>query len=66
MDSEQEKEASWLSGVLLVPAHVALRIARLGMSVHKAAQAYGVSGRLMEWRLNASGARKRVQRENTP
>lgn len=60
---EQEKEASWLSGVLLVPEHVALRIARLGTPITAAANSYGVSIELMQWRLNASGARKRVRLE---
>lgn len=62
-DPSQEREASWMSGVLLVPGHVALRVARLEIPVADAATSYGVSVRLMEWRLNASGARKRVRRE---
>lgn len=62
-DSDQEKEASWLSGVLLVPEYVALHLARLETPVTEAAVSYGVSVQLMQWRLNASGALKRVQRE---
>ncbi len=62
-DPDQESEASWLGGVLLVRDHVALRVARLGMPVAEAATSYGVSVSLMEWRLNASGARKRVMWE---
>ncbi len=62
-DSVQEREASWLSAVLLVLEHVALRVARLDTSVAEAATSYGVSVQLMEWRLNASGARKRVRQE---
>lgn len=60
---DQEKEASWLSGVLLVPEHVALRLARSGTPITGAATSYGVSVQLMQFRLNASGALKRVQRE---
>lgn len=62
-DSDQENEASWLGGVLLVPEHVALRVARLEIPVTGAAESYGVSVQLMQWRLNASGALKRAQRE---
>lgn len=62
-NAAQEKEASWLSGVLLVPEHVALRLARLGTPVTGAATSYGVSVQLMQFRLNASGALKRVRHE---
>jgi hypothetical protein len=60
---DQEREASWLSGVLLVPEHVALRLARLETPITAAATSYGVSVQLMQFRLNASGALKRVRRE---
>lgn len=62
-NSIQEKEANWLSGVLLVPAHVALRIARLEMPVTGAANSYGISFKMMQWRLNASGALIRARNE---
>ena len=60
---EQEDEAAWLSGALLVPADVALAIARKGAPVEDAAQFYGVSVELMRYRLNASGAYIRAARE---
>ncbi len=60
---EQEKEAAWMGGVLLVPEHVALHIARLDTPITGAASSYGVSVDLIQWRLRMSGALKRVERE---
>lgn len=62
---EQEREAAWMSGVLLVPEHVALSIARRGTPITGAASSYGVSVDLMQWRLRMSGALKRVLRERS-
>lgn len=62
-NAKQEKEAGWMGGVLLVPGHVALRIARLDTPLTGAASDYGVSVDLMQWRLRASGALKRVKHE---
>ncbi len=59
-NAEQEREAAWLGGALLVPKHVALMVARRGTAVEEAAERYGVSAQLMQWRLRASGALKRV------
>jgi hypothetical protein len=62
-DDEQEGEAGWLGGVLLVPKHVALALARKGSPERDAAARYGVSVEMMRWRLNMSGALKRARRE---
>lgn len=62
-DKEQEDEAAWLSGALLVPADVALAIACKGTPVEKAALFYSVSVELMRYRLNASGAYIRAKRK---
>lgn len=59
---EQEREAAWMGGVLLVPEHVALRIARRDTPITGAASSYGVSVDLMQWRLRMSGALIRVER----
>ena len=61
-DQEMEDEADWLSSVLLVPEEAALLIIRRGWLPPKAAAEYGVSRRMIQWRVNATGARKRVQR----
>jgi len=62
-NDEDEEQAEWLAGVLLVPAEAALQFARRGISVAIAARQMGVSPALMTWRLNKSGASTRVLRE---
>ena len=61
-DREIEEEADWLSGVLLVPDAAALLIVRRGWSIAEAATKYGVSGEMIRFRVNVTGARRRVQR----
>jgi Zn-dependent peptidase ImmA (M78 family) len=55
-DHEQEEEADWLAGALLVSEEAALVIARSGASTHDAASRYGVSPRMLQFRLNMTGA----------
>ncbi len=57
-----EEEADWLSGVLLVPDEAAIAVVKSGMDLDQAALYYGVSDQMMTFRINVSGARKRVQR----
>ena len=59
---EIEDEANWLSGVLLVPDEAALKTVKIGLELKQAALHYGVSVDLMRYRINVSGARKRVAR----
>ena len=59
---EIEDEANWLSGVLLVPDEVAIAVVKNGIDLGQAAEYYGVSVQMMNFRINVSGARKRVQR----
>jgi Zn-dependent peptidase ImmA (M78 family) len=54
-DPEQEEEANWLSGCLLLPRPLLLGAAKMGMKADAVAQKYGVSVKLAEFRLNASG-----------
>lgn len=61
-DGEAEAEADYLSGALLVPEEAALQIVRGGWSLHKAAAKYGVTPKLVQYRINVTGARKRVKR----
>lgn len=58
---EIEEEANWLSGVLLVPDEVAIAVVKNGIDLDQAALYYGVSVQMMNFRINVSGARKRVQ-----
>lgn len=60
--NEIEEEANWLSGVLLVPDEAAIAVVKRGIDLAHAASFYGVSTPMMRFRINVSGARKRVQR----
>jgi hypothetical protein len=53
----EEDEAAWLSGCLLVPRDAALAVAMSGTPIERAAAEYGVSNRMMSWRVNATGAK---------
>jgi Zn-dependent peptidase ImmA (M78 family) len=61
-DEAQEEEAKWLGGVLQVTDEYCLACCRKGLSVAEAAFGMGVSEQLMRWRLNMSGAKRRVAR----
>jgi Zn-dependent peptidase ImmA (M78 family) len=61
-DQAQEDEAGWLGGVLLVTEEACLAACRRNMAIGDAATSMGVSEDLMRWRINATGARKRVAR----
>ena len=65
-DPEMEAEADWLCGVLPVTDAAALNIIRQDMSLIAAAAYYGVTPKLMVFRLNTSGARKRIERMGVP
>ena len=58
-----EAESDWLGGVLLVPRPAALRIAREEEPTWTAAQRYGVSPVLMQWRMNHTGALRQARNE---
>ena len=58
-----EEEATWLSGELLVTGSMALAVARGHISEEEACHRLGVSGRMLDWRINKTGARKRAERE---
>ena len=60
-----EDEASWLSGCLLVTEEMALTIARGKMTAQGASLRLGVSIPMINFRMNAVGARKRVTRART-
>jgi len=54
-DPDQEEEANWFAGCLLLPRPLLLRAARLGHSAEQVAELYGVSFEMARFRLNASG-----------
>lgn len=58
-----EDEASWLAGALLVPEAATMAIAGgRRWTTSAAAQHFGVSPAMIRFRLNSTGASKRVQR----
>lgn len=61
-DQDVEDEATWLAGVLLIPDDAALAVARGHINDSTALDHFGVSEQMLTWRLNMSGARRRVQR----
>ena len=58
-----EQEANWLSGELLVTGEMALAVARGDITKRDALERFGVSESMLRWRLNATGAVKRAERE---
>ncbi|MFZ0943588.1 MAG: ImmA/IrrE family metallo-endopeptidase [Syntrophobacteraceae bacterium] len=61
-DQGIEGEANILASHLLITNEAALRIVRMNFSSTAACQIYGVSNGMLQYRLNASGARKRMAR----
>jgi hypothetical protein len=57
-----EDEAQWLAGALLVTEDAALWIVRNGLSLSEAASRFKVSSPMITYRLNMTGAHKRVAR----
>lgn len=61
-DGDMEEEANWLAGALLISDEAAISVVRRGLTLEGASATYGVSRPMMQFRLNVTGARKRVQR----
>lgn len=63
-DQDIEDEAAWLGGVLLVPEDAAIEIARQRQwpTIEAAAIHFGVSVEMINYRVNVTGARTRVDR----
>jgi Zn-dependent peptidase ImmA (M78 family) len=61
-DQDIEDQASWLGGALLVPEPAAMAIAKGRWTIESAAQHFAVSPAMIRFRLNATGATRRVER----
>ncbi len=61
-NADLEDEANFLGAALLVTEEAALNIVRRSLTIARAAELYGVTPKLMQWRINATGAQKRIQR----
>lgn len=60
-DRSQEEEANWLAGCLLLPREALLWILRQKLEPEAAAQQYGASLAMFNYRLNVTGARQQVR-----
>jgi Zn-dependent peptidase ImmA (M78 family) len=61
-DPDIEEEATWMAGCLLMTPEAALATARGQWSVAAAAARLGISEQMVNFRINKTGARTRVQR----
>lgn len=61
-DQGVEDEANWLGGALLVSEEAALAIERKKLPLTQAAELYKVSKEMIRFRLNVTGAQKRIMR----
>jgi Zn-dependent peptidase ImmA (M78 family) len=60
--AEQEAEADWLAGCLLIPRGGLLEKMATGMSLEDLASHFGVSLELARWRDNMTGVTRQLQR----
>lgn len=60
-DRGQEEEADWLSGCLLLPRVALLSILRRRLTAIAAANEYGVTVTMLQYRLNVTGAKKQYK-----
>jgi Zn-dependent peptidase ImmA (M78 family) len=61
-DADQEDEAGWLGGALLVPRDGALTLFRNGMPVEEMPKHFGVSEQMCGYRLRMTGVLLQVER----
>lgn len=61
-DPEEEQEANWLAGCLLLPRSLLVRIARMGSDA--IASQYGLSREMVNYRLRATGVIRQVGTPN--
>lgn len=61
-NEEQEEEANWLAGALLLPRDALLSIRRRGLSDEQAATEYGVSPAMLRYRFNVTGVDVQLSR----
>ena len=61
---QQEEEAAWLSGCLLLPRPALVFIARTKMGAERACQKYGVSDDMLDYRLKVTGVKIQMKRRS--
>ena len=60
-DPDEEQEANWLAGCLLLPRKLLLRAVRSGLSAAEISEEYGVSLPMAEFRIRATGVLRQVR-----
>lgn len=58
-DKQQEEEADWLSGTLLLPRDALVSVANMVLGEEETAVRYGVSISMLRYRMNVTAVRKR-------
>ena len=58
--SEQEEEADWLGGALLLPEKALLHHRAIGASIENISELFGVSYQLCAWRCRMTGIERRM------
>ncbi len=61
-DRKQEDEANWLTGCLLLPRQAVVSLSYKGLTDDEAAEKYGVSRKMIQYRKNVTGAGRQYQR----
>jgi len=61
-DRQQEAEADWLAGCILLPRPTLLACRKLGLENAAIARRYGVSQKMVEYRLNVTGVDTQLAR----
>jgi Zn-dependent peptidase ImmA (M78 family) len=60
-DAEQEQEANWLAGCLLLPRRLLFTLARRGMTAQDIAEQCEVSVQMAEYRLRTTGITRQLR-----
>lgn len=61
-DPEEEQEATWMGGCLLLPRELLLRSLRRGMDANAIAEAHTVSAQMVNFRLRTTGVLVQTRR----
>lgn len=61
-DQEQENEADWLAGTLLLPRPALMKIKRMQLSDDQACEIFKVSRQMLTWRTRMTGINKQFRR----
>jgi Zn-dependent peptidase ImmA (M78 family) len=59
-DAEEEQEANWLAGCLLLPRRLLYAAAKRGLNAEQIARSYGVSEQMAAFRLRTTGVARQL------